>query len=152
MPLNLTYHRPVTGLEGKFSMEFSLASILVLRRAGLAEYSDAVVNRPDVQEAIGKIDYTVFSDEEAEAKGYTLLTTFLDIKLKDGRTCSARVDAAKGSAALPMTEDEVARKFRECAAFTGCPGGRAEQIIDLVLHLEKVDDIRKLTRQLGAGS
>jgi hypothetical protein len=62
------------------------------------------------------------------------------------------VDAAKGSAALPMTEDEVARKFRECAAFTGCPGGRAEQIIDLVLHLEKVDDIRKLTRQLGAGS
>jgi len=152
MPLNLTYHRPVTGLEGKFSMEFSLASILVLRRAGLAEYSDAVVNRPDVQEAIGKIDYTVFSDEEAEAKGYTLLTTFLDIKLKDGRTCSARVDAAKGSAALPMTEDEVARKFRECAEFAGCPGGRAEQIIDLVLHLEKVDDIRKLTRQLGTGS
>jgi len=152
MPLNLTYHRPVTGLEGKFSMEFSLASILVLRRAGLAEYSDAVVNRPDVQEAIGKIDYTVFSDEEAEAKGYTLLTTFLDIKLKDGRTCSARVDAARGSAALPMTEDEVARKLRECAEFAGCPGGRAEQIIDLVLHLEKVDDIRKLTRQLGAGS
>jgi 2-methylcitrate dehydratase PrpD len=150
MPLNLTYHRPVTGLEGKFSMEFSLASILVLRRAGLAEYSDEVVNRPDVQQAIGKIDYTVYSDEEAEAKGYTLLTTFLDIKLKDGRTFSARVDTAKGSASLPMTEDEVARKFRECAEFASWPGACTERIIDLVLYLEKVDDIRDLTRLLGA--
>lgn len=150
MPLNLTYHRPVTGLEGKFSMEFSLASILVLRRAGLAEYSDAVVNRPDVQEAIRKIDYTVFSDEEAEAKGYTLLTTFLDIELSNGRTVSARVDAAKGSALLPMTEEEVARKFRECAEFAGHSGATAGKIIEVVLGLEKLDDIRKLTGLLGA--
>jgi 2-methylcitrate dehydratase PrpD len=149
MPLNLTYHRPVTGLEGKFSMEFSLASILVLRRAGLAEYSDAVVNRPDIQDAIARIDYTVFSDEEAEAKGYTLLTTFLDIRLKDGRTLSARVDAARGSATLPMSEEDVARKFRECAEFAGLPGGRAGQIIDLVLKLEDVRDIRDLTRLIG---
>jgi 2-methylcitrate dehydratase PrpD len=152
MPLNLTYHRPVTGLEGKFSMEFSLASILVLRRAGLAEYSDAVVNRPDVQDAIGRIDYTVFSDEEAEAKGYTLLTTFLDLKLKDGRTFSARVDAAKGSASLPLSEEEVARKFRECAEFAGWPGEKTEKIIELVFRLEDVRDIRSLTRLLGAGS
>lgn len=150
MPLNLTYHRPVTGLEGKFSMEFSLASILVLRRAGLAEYSDAVVNRPDVQEAIGKIDYTVFSDEEAEAKGYTLLTTFLDIRFKDGRTISTRTDAARGSASLPMTEDDVAQKFRECAQFAGHSGAVAERVIETVLGLDKLDDIRKLTRLLGA--
>ena len=152
MPLNLTYHRPVTGLEGKFSMEFSLASILVLRRAGLAEYSDAVVSRPDVQEAIRKIDYTVFSDEEAEAKGYTLLTTFLDLTLEDGRTCSARAEAAKGSASLPMTEEEVARKFCECAEFAGFSAARAGEIVELVLRLEKVGDIRQLTALLGKPS
>jgi 2-methylcitrate dehydratase PrpD len=152
MPLNLTYHQPRTGLEGKFSMEFSLASILVLRRAGLAEYSDAVVNRPDIQQAIGKIDYTVFSDEEAEAKGYNLWTTFLDITLKDGRTLSARVDVAKGSASLPMSEDEVAEKFRECAQFAGTSPASAEKIIELVLELEKLDDIRTLTRLLETDS
>lgn len=150
MPLNLTYHRPVTGLQGKFSMEFSLASILVLRRAGLAEYSDAVVNRPDIQDAIGRIDYTVFSDEEAEAKGYSLLTTFLDIKLKNGRTLSARVDAARGSATLPLSEEEVARKFRECAEFAEWPDGKNERIIELVFELENVRDIRELTRLLQA--
>jgi 2-methylcitrate dehydratase PrpD len=152
MPLNLTYHRPVTGLEGKFSMEFSLASILVLRRASLAEYSDPVVNRPDVQEAIRKIDYTTFSDEEAEAKGYTLWTTFLDIKLKDGRTLTARAEAAKGSASLPMSEEEVARKFRECAEFAGWKASTSDKIVEQVLALEKVKDIRDLTRLLSAGS
>ncbi len=150
MPLNLTYHRPTTGLEGKFSMEFSLASILVLRRAGLAEYTDEVVNRPDIQEAIRRMEYTVFSDEEAEAKGYHLWTTFLDLTLKDGRTLSARADAAKGSASMPLTEEEVAEKFRDCAAFAGMPKGRAEQAISMVLELEKLDDIRKLTALLGA--
>ena len=152
MPLNLTYHRPTTGLEGKFSMEFSLASILVLRKAGLAEYTDEVVNRPDVQDVIRKIDYTVFSDEEAEAKGYHLWTTFLDIMLKDGRKISARVDEAKGSANLPMTEEEVAEKFRDCAAFLGLPKDRADKAIELVLKLETVSDIRTLTSLLRSES
>jgi 2-methylcitrate dehydratase PrpD len=152
MPLNLTYHRPTTGLEGKFSMEFSLAAILVLRRAGLAEFSDEVVNRADVQQAISKIDYSVYGDEEAQAKGYTLLTTFLDITLKNGRTYSARVDAANGSASLPMTEDEVAAKFRDCARFARWPAERTEKIISLVLELEKLNDIRALTGLLQADS
>jgi len=148
MPLNLTYHRPTTGLEGKFSMEFSLASIVVLRRAGLVEYSDAVVNRPDIQETIRKIDYTVFSDEEAQANGWHLWTTFLDLELKDGRTLSARADAAKGSASMPMTEDEVSEKFRDCAAFAKMSGAAADNAIDLVLNLERVEDIRTLTARL----
>ena len=152
MPLNLTYHRPTTGLEGKFSMEFSLASILVLRRAGLAEYSDEVVNRPDVQEAIRKIEYTVFSDEEAQEKDYHLWTTFLDIILTGGRTISARVDAAKGSATMPMNEDEVAEKFRDCAAYANLPKDCLEGAIETVLNLEKLDDIRTLTRLLRASS
>lgn len=148
MPLNLTYHRPTTGLEGKFSMQFSLAAILVLRRAGLVEYSDEVVNRPDVQDAIRRMDYTVFSDEEAEANGWHLWTTFLDLTLKDGRTISARADAAKGSATMPLTEEEVAEKFRDCAAFAKMPRDAAEQAIDLVLNLEKTADIRSLTALL----
>jgi 2-methylcitrate dehydratase PrpD len=148
MPLNLTYHRPTTGLEGKFSMEFSLASILVLRKAGLAEYSDEVVNRPDVQAAIRRMDYTVFSDEEGEANGWHLWTTFLDLTLTDGRTFSVRADYAKGSAAMPMNEGEVSEKYRDCAAFAGMPKAATEKSIELILGLEKVCDIRELTALL----
>lgn len=150
LPVNLTYYRPETGLQGKFSMEFCLAAILTLRRAGLAEFTDAVVNRPDVQESIRRIDYSVYSDAEAAAEKYVFLTTFLDIMLKDGRRFAARVDAAKGSPADPMSEEEVAEKFRECAAFAAWPGERAEKIVDLIGRLEELDDVRALTALLRA--
>jgi len=145
LPENLTYHRPVTGLQGKFSMEFCLASILVLRKAGLAEFTDEVVAPPDVREAIGKIDYGVYSEEEANAGEYTRLTTFIDILLKDGRRISARADHAKGSPRMPMSDADVADKFRECAAFAGWPDARAEETIALISRLEEVQDVRSLT-------
>lgn len=148
LPENLTYHRPVTGLQGKFSMEFCLASILVLRKAGLGEFTDEVVARPDVQDAIGKFDYGVYSEEEANAGKYTRLTTFIDIALKDGRRISARADSAKGSPEIPMSDADVADKFRECASFADWPGARAEQAIALISRLEEVPDVRSLTRVL----
>jgi 2-methylcitrate dehydratase PrpD len=149
LPENLTYHRPQTGLEGKFSMEFCLASILVLRKAGLNEFTDAVITRRDVQEAIGRIDYGVYSDEEAKANKYTRLTTFIDIVLKNGRTISARADIAKGSPELPMSDGEVADKFRECAEFAGWPEAHAEEAIAMIQHLEAVPDVRALTALLS---
>jgi 2-methylcitrate dehydratase PrpD len=149
LPENLTYHRPVTGLQGKFSMEFCLASILVLRKAGLNEFTDAVVTRADVQEAIAKMDYGVYSDDDAKAGKYTRLTTFIDVVMKDGRKLSTRADIAKGSPEVPMSDSEVADKFRECAVFAGWPAAHAEEAIALILRLEHVPDVRALTKLLA---
>ena len=148
LPGNLTYHRPVTGLQGKFSMEFCLASILVLRRAGLAEFTDECVNRPDIQDAISKIDYTCYSDEEAAANKYPLLATFLEVVLKDGRRFAARVDFARGSPPQPMTWDEVADKFRGGARFARWDESRIEKIIDIVYELERMKKMSLLAALL----
>ena len=148
LPGNLTYHRPVTGLEGKFSMEFCLASMLVLRRAGLAEFTDEVVNRRDIQDAIGKIDYTCYSDEEAAANNYPLLATFLEVELKDGRKFAGRVDYARGSPPQPMTWDDISNKFRGCAEFARWPSPGTEKIIGMVFELEKVANFAELAALL----
>lgn len=49
MPNALIYHRPQTGLEGQFSMEFCVAILILERRAVLGQFTDATVKRPDVQ-------------------------------------------------------------------------------------------------------
>jgi 2-methylcitrate dehydratase PrpD len=148
LPGNLTYHRPVTGLQGKFSMEFCLASILVLGKAGLAEFTDEVVNRRDIQEAIGRIAYTCYSDEEAADHQYPLLATFLDVVLKDGRRFTGRADFARGSPPLPMSDEEVAAKFRGCAEFAQWPQDRTERIIEAALRLENLAKVSDLTALL----
>ena len=73
------------------------------------------------------------------------MTTILELKLKDGRTLSGRADFAKGSPEDPMSYDEVADKFRDCAGFAGWPDARSRAIVAMVRRLEDLADIRELT-------
>jgi 2-methylcitrate dehydratase PrpD len=143
MPNALIHHRPKTGLEAKFSMEFCMAALMLYGKAGLAEFTDEVVNRPDVQNMIERVHFGV--NPVAEAAGYNKMTTILEIRLQDGRTIKGRADFAKGSPAIPMSFEEVADKFLDCAAFARWPLERAKAAIDLVGKLESLGDVRKLT-------
>lgn len=148
MPNALIHHCPANELQAKFSMEFCMAILLIEGRAGLAEFTDETVLRPDVQAMIARVDFGVHP--EAEAAGYDKMTTIIDIRLKDGRTISGRADFGKGSPADPMTFDEVADKFRGCAEFARWPKAKAEDVVRLVRELETIPNIRALTERLAA--
>jgi len=143
MPNTLIHHHPKTGLQAKFSMEFCMAILLLDGEANQTKFTDVVANRDDVQKMIERIRFYV--DPEAEKAGYDKMTTILKITLKDGRRISGRADFGKGSPTNPMSYDEVAEKFRGCAAFAEWPSAKANQVIDLVRKLEDVPDIRTLT-------
>ena len=147
MVTTLLHHRPATGLQAKFSMEFCMAILLLERKAGLVEFTDAVVQRRDVQEMIGRVNYYV--DPEADRAGFDKMTSILRIHMKDGRVLSGRAEFAKGSPADPMTYDEVADKFRGCAEFAHWPREKAESLIAAVDSLEKVVDVNRLAASLG---
>jgi 2-methylcitrate dehydratase PrpD len=148
MPNALIHHRPTNELQAKFSMEFCMAILLLERRGGLPEFTDEVVNRPDVQELIGRVHFGVHP--EAEAAGYDKMTTIIDIHLKDGRTVSGRADFGKGSPANPMSYDEAADKFRGCAEFAQWDAAKTERIIEAVRELESLASVRELTPLLSA--
>ena len=147
MPNALIHHRPRNELQAKFSMEFCMAILLLEGRAGLGEFTDEVVLRPDVQQMIEKVDFVV--DQEAEAAGYHKMTTIIDIELAGGRKIAGRADFGKGSPAMPMSYDEVADKFRENAAFAGFPAHQAEEVVAMVRELESLPSIRALTAVLA---
>src|SRR6266403_1493081 len=146
MPNTLIHHRPTDGLQAKFSMEYCMAIILVDGTADLTKFTDAVVNRPDVQEMIRRVRF--YSDPEAEKAGYDKMTTIIKIIMKDGRTITGSADFGKGSPSNPMSYDEVAEKFQGCAAFAEWPAAKATQVIDLVRNLEDLSDVRGLTALL----
>ncbi len=52
MTTSLLHHDPMTGLQGKFSMEFCMSILLLDRKAGLVQFQDDVVQHADVQEMI----------------------------------------------------------------------------------------------------
>src|SRR6266850_2941126 len=147
MPNTLIHHRPTNGLQAKFSMEFCMVIILLDGTADLTKFTDAVVNRPDVQEMIRRVRF--YSDPEAEKAGYDKMTTIIKIIMKDGRTITGSADFGKGSPSNPMSYDEVAEKFQGCAAFAEWPAAKATRVIDLVRNLEDLSDVRGLTALLS---
>ncbi|HEX7889264.1 MAG TPA: MmgE/PrpD family protein [Ramlibacter sp.] len=147
MPNALIHHRPTNELQAKFSMEFCMAILLLERRAGLNEFTDEVVLRPDVQSMIQKVDFVV--DKEAEAAGYHKMTTLIDIELANGRKVSGRADFGKGSPAMPMSYDDVADKFRENAEFAKFPKKQAEEVVAMVRDLESLPSISQLMQALA---
>ena len=147
MPNALIHHRPTNELQAKFSMEFCMAILLLKRKAGLAEFTDMVVNRAEVKKMIEKIEFGVHP--EAEAAGYEKMTTIIDIELAGGKNVGGRADFGKGSPSNPMSDDELAGKFRECAAWGKLAKPRADKVVDMVFNLEKLKSIRELTRLLA---
>ncbi|HVB97901.1 MAG TPA: MmgE/PrpD family protein, partial [Candidatus Dormibacteraeota bacterium] len=144
----LIRHDPQDGLESKFSMEFCLTMMLLEGKAGLSQFTDAVVRRPDVQAMIHRIHY--HPSAAAAAGGLNKMTTIIQIHLKDGRTISGRGVYAKGSPEHPMSFADEAEKFRGCADFVHWPREKAEKIIETVRGLEAVSDIRQLTPLLSS--
>lgn len=147
MTTTLLHHRPKTGLEAKFSMEFCLAILLLRGKAGLREFTDQIVQRSDVQDMISKINFYV--DPEADKAGYDKMTSLLRIHLQDGRIITGRADFGKGSPADPMTFEEAAVKFRGCAEFAEWPRIKAEKIIDFVKTMESAVDVSRLSSLLS---
>jgi 2-methylcitrate dehydratase PrpD len=123
-------------------MEFCLAILLLFGKAGLHEFTDEVVTRPDVQEMMKRIHFGI--SPIAEQAGYNKMTTIIDIHLKDGRTISGRADFGKGSPADPMSYEQVAAKFEDCAAFAKWSSAKAKSIIAMVASLENLQDARAL--------
>src|SRR5246500_704634 len=148
MTTSLLHHQPKTGLEAKFSMEFCLAILLLECKAGLGDFLDKVVQRPDVQDMIRKINFYV--DPEAESAGYDKMTSILKIHLTDGRIIAGRADFGKGSPANPMSFDDAATKFRGCAEFAEWPKTKTKNIIAFTKSLEAAPDVSALSPLLSA--
>src|SRR6266852_5935335 len=150
MTTTLLHHNPKTGLEGKFSMEYCLAILLLERKAGLAQFSDKNVQRADVRDMIRRINFYV--DPEAESAGFDKMTSILKLTMKDGKVVSGRAEFGKGSPANPMSFDEAAVKFRGCAEFAEWPQSKTEKIISFVKKLETAPDVAALSPLLSAAA
>jgi 2-methylcitrate dehydratase PrpD len=67
----------------------------------------------------------------------------VEVTLTDGTNLTERVDAVRGTAENPMTQDEVVTKSRDLIAPVIGPAS-ASTLIDKVLKLEGVKDVREL--------
>jgi 2-methylcitrate dehydratase PrpD len=145
LPLRTT--APATGLEGKFSLGYCLAAALLDGAVGLPSFTDEAVRRPAVCELMSRVT----ASEGAEAGefpigGYAEVL----IVLRDGGEYGTRVDVPRGDPSRPLSWEELAAKFRDCAA-TVLPAVQVDAAIRLAEGLDGLEDVRRLTEALSVG-
>lgn len=131
---------PHTALEGKFSVEYAVAALLLDGGLKLETYTDAMVQRPQARELIGKVRRYAIADD----KLYSGITGYNDLAVRTSRgSFEVRIDRVPGSPAWPMTERDRTAKFLDCAErVLGAAG--AERLLDSARRARSLPDIREL--------
>jgi 2-methylcitrate dehydratase PrpD len=128
---------PRDGLSAKFSVYHGCAAGLIYGRAGEGEFSDAVVNDANVVALRDKVRATV-DDSIAEA------AVDATAVLVDGRRVHVRVDHAIGSLERPLSDAQLAAKFKSLVV-PQLGDAKAAEISAACWRLASLPDVRELT-------
>lgn len=148
----LTYPRPATGLEGKFSLAYPLAAAVLDGKCVLATFTDESVRRAEIAALYSRIDANedpacrgddpLFETRSSGSKGFVEV----EVCLTDGRSDKIRVDKAPGSPTREMTWHDLHEKFIDCARHSGrIADKQADKAFTMLRKLETIHDIAGVT-------
>ncbi len=102
-------------LQAKFSMAALLSMIVLRRRAGRQEFTNAFIQDPKTQDMQRRIKTHL--DPEIEAKGMDVIRSRIEITMKDGAKLTEWANEKyRGGPNNPMTDKDLEGKVAACTA------------------------------------
>jgi 2-methylcitrate dehydratase PrpD len=138
---------PRTITDAQFSVPWVVATALVKGKVTVDDFTDEALKRPEILNIAGKISAVLDTsmDRHGVGPGGVIIT------MNDGTEYTEEVEHCLGSVARPMTFEDCAKKFRECAACSikPLPADIVEKAIEMIARLEHLDDATEIIRLLG---
>jgi 2-methylcitrate dehydratase PrpD len=132
----MTHNRPYTGLQGKFNLEYCLASGIIDGHLGIESFTDEAVLRPEIEKAYAKVR---FQSQPSMPVG----AVRIEINRTDGSNVSREVLHPLGSSANPMTWLDIEKKYRDCAGSV-LPPESVDESVAMMKNFEKLDSVSTL--------
>ena len=137
----LVYDDPQTGLQGKFSIQYPVAAMLLDGSLTPDSFTDAALARPAVRALMKKVRRYRVED----SKIYSGTVGYTDVEIKArGQRYSERIDKGPGSSAWPMSEAEHDEKFMGCAGRV-LGTDAAAVLLASIQNVELLEDAVELT-------
>jgi len=133
---------PDTGLEGKFSIQYAVASAIARDRVGLAAFDDKNVDDEPVQAVRKRVTAVVDSDLR-----YCSHRSTVTIETTDGNTYTNVLEEPPGTHGNPLSDEELREKFHMCAE-RAFDRNRAEEIYKRLDDLRTESDVAELVRTM----
>jgi 2-methylcitrate dehydratase PrpD len=122
--------------EGKFSLQYAVASMLVRGHVGVTDFTEAAIADPDVLALAAKV-----SHEPRDFATYPeAFPGAAQVVLASGETLERELPFQKGAPENPWSADDVRAKFRANAELA-LPAETAAALKEDILALEQVHDL-----------
>lgn len=133
----LLYPEPSYAFQGKFSVDYNVATALVDGKINMDSFTDEKLNRPEYQEAAEKVKINTLSNWDPNYAAHPHANP-VTVHLKSGDVLTRATDRHQmhGTPADPLTEEELVSKFRTNAS--------------RVLNESQVDEAAKVWRNIDA--
>ena len=132
----LRFAEPVDALQAKFSMQFAMASALLVRRCSLQELQDDFVRSEDVRELMRRVE-VLPDDREDPARPGEAPHDIVMVETVDGQRFTREVDYARGGPERPLLPGELFAKFESCLAH-GRLHADARPLFDALMNLDSM--------------
>ena len=142
---------PHSGLDGKFSLQYTTAVALLDGLVGLSSFTHEILARADVQDLLGKTHVTLSREIPSLYTAGRYLD--LEITLANGEILKSRCERPRGSwGAPPITDEEHRQKARDCL-LTYMSVDRAEDCIAQCGNIDALDGqgVRRLLALASTG-
>jgi len=151
-PAQLNSYGAITFREGDshsaalFYQAYSAANVMLRKGARLEHYTEEAVKDPKIIEMCARVRHEPMTVEDR-------MKVKLTVKMKDGKEYAATFNhpQSRGFPEFPLTEEELTEKYWHNFDFCGrIPRQNAEKVLDMLNNLEKVDNVREMTKLLVA--
>jgi len=132
--------QPETGLDGKFSVQYTTAVALLDGEITVDSFDNARRFAPDVVALLPKV---ILRMDDNIPKDFDRMHIDMTVTLNDGRVLKQRVDKLSGWIGSPLTREQRLKKFHSCAKRVLAPQA-ADDVVAFVDHLEQKPDIGNL--------
>ncbi|MEQ8194914.1 MAG: MmgE/PrpD family protein [Rhodospirillales bacterium] len=132
--------QPKSGLDGKFSIQYTAALALIDKRIKVESFSDERRFAPDIKAMLPRITLDM---KKSITLDFPDTYAIVHVKTKDGKQLDARCDKPRGLWGVPLTRDERLTKFRDCAE-PALPAADIEKVIELVEGIDSLADAKPI--------
>ncbi len=137
--------QPRSGLDGKFSVQYSTLIAFLDGEVTVDSFTDERLRGADVVRMLPLVEV---SEDPAIPVAFLDTYVIVHVWLRDGRHLSRRVDELTGAVGVPLTKEQLSKKYLSCTrrVLSNEGGDRMQALIDDLANLPTITEIMDIAR------
>jgi 2-methylcitrate dehydratase PrpD len=134
-------YNPETPLAARLSIPFCVALAAIDKKVGLSQFTREKLDSPRIREFMKRIE--IQEDPSLNQRYPDTLASIVEMQTNGRGTIKHEVIYPKGNTRNPLTESDIADKFKELCSLS-LRKARCEALLEMLLHLDQLDSLGRL--------